>query len=185
MRELALSLNVKPEPSDFAGTIARARAGDLAAFEELMVRSQRMVFVTALRLLGNREDAKDAAQQVFLRLHKYLHQFRDESGLDQTFAHWLYRMTVNVCRDTQRQHKIGRSSVPLENVNLVSRAAAPDQAVHAEQRREIMLLALEELPEKEKAAVVLRDIQGLSTREVAGILGITEATVRSHISEAR
>src|SRR5204863_1218424 len=92
---------------------------------------------------------------------------------------------VNVCRDMQRQHKIGRSSVPLENISLVSTAAAPDQAVHTEQRREIMLLALEELPEKEKAAVVLRDIQGLSTREVAGILGITEATVRSHISEAR
>ena len=177
MRELALSLN--------ASILGRARAGDLAAFEELMLQHERMVLMTALRVLGSREDAQDAAQQVFLRLHKYLHQFRGDASAEQVFTSWLYRMTINVCRDMQRQQKIGRASVPLEEVRLVSLEQGPEEVLRAEEKRNILLQALAELPEKEKSAVVLRDIQGLSTREVAGIMGTTEATVRSQVSEAR
>src|SRR5260370_676753 len=78
--------------------VGRAKRGDLAAFEQLLVRHERLVLGTALRLLGRLEDAQDAAQEVFLKLHRNLHQF-DEV---RDFTPWLYRVTVNVCRDQQR-----------------------------------------------------------------------------------
>src|SRR5689334_10346638 len=73
----------------------RAKSGDVAAFEEIFDSYQRKVLLTAWRILGNREDARDAAQEVFLRVYKYLGRFRS----DQDFAAWLYRIIVNVCRD--------------------------------------------------------------------------------------
>src|SRR6266545_3278314 len=75
-----------------APAVERAKAGDPAAFEELIDCYQRKVLSTAWRMLGNREDAHDAAQEVFLRVHKYLSGFRS----DQDFAAWLYRIIVNV-----------------------------------------------------------------------------------------
>src|SRR6476619_7456518 len=82
-----------------ASAVERAKAGDSAAFEELIDCYQRKVLTTAWRMLGNREDAHDAAQEVFLRVHKYLKGFRS----DQDFAAWLYRIIVNVCRDHLRK----------------------------------------------------------------------------------
>ncbi len=79
--------------------VAQAKAGDPSAFEALMRRHERQVFSTALRLLGNREDAKDAAQSVFLRLFRYLRRLEEGREL----APWLYRMTVNVCHDIQKK----------------------------------------------------------------------------------
>src|SRR5947208_2770060 len=75
--------------------IARAKMGQTDAFEEILVRHQRQVLGTAVRLLGNIDDASDAAQEVFLRLHKYLHRFNEE----KEFSPWLYRVTINVCRE--------------------------------------------------------------------------------------
>src|SRR5215471_8087995 len=79
--------------------IERAKAGEPAAFEQLIEHYQRKVLSIAWRMLGNREDARDAAQEVFLRVHKYLKSFRS----DQDFGAWLYRIIVNVCRDHARK----------------------------------------------------------------------------------
>src|SRR6185369_2866060 len=81
--------------------VERARAGNAAAFEQIVVRYQRKVLATAWRLLGNQDDARDAAQEVFLRAFKYLNSYK----ADQDFAGWLYRITVNVCRDAGRKRK--------------------------------------------------------------------------------
>jgi len=158
--------------------VRQAKAGDTAAFEAILVRYQRQVLLTALRLLNrNLEDAKDAAQQVFLRLHRSLHQL-DEN---RHFASWLYRITVNVCRDMLRAR---RPALSLEEAGEVAAAAGEDTIQQDEQRR-MIYAALATLPERERTAVVLRDLEGLTTSEVARIMGRSEVTVRSQISNAR
>src|SRR5690242_14629893 len=95
---LLLTANGMESPEDPARTAA-AQAGDRAAFERLMRQHERLVLTTALRLLGNREDARDAAQEVFLRLYRNLAKVESARNL----AGWLYRVTVNVCHDQRRK----------------------------------------------------------------------------------
>ena len=168
--------------------IERARAGDTLAFEQVMVCTQHKVAATAWRLLGNREDARDAAQEVFLRAFKYLKAYRPE----QDFHGWLYRITVNVCRDMLRgRNKAGAqtSTVDFERELSALEAIAGDsdtaEAAVVAQQRAIVRRALETLPEKERTALVLRDLEGLSTDEVARMMGSRPATVRSQVSTAR
>jgi RNA polymerase sigma-70 factor, ECF subfamily len=164
--------------------IARARAGDMAAFDQLMRLYERLVLMTALRALnGNMADAQDAAQTVFLRLHQSLGKFRD-SGNESTFPAWLYRITVNVCHDMNRKRqRLGE--VDLGTVARVTAAADRDEVPDAERLMEAVTAGLQYLGEKERAAIVLRDIEGLKTSAVASILGSSEATVRSQISVGR
>jgi RNA polymerase sigma-70 factor (ECF subfamily) len=156
--------------------VRRAKAGDAAAFEQILAQFERRVFMTALRMLGSVEDAQDAAQEVFLRLHRHLRRFDDTRAL----APWLYRVTVNVCRDAGARRK-KEQGLPLDSVEL----RAPAEPESLEEERRMVRLALRRLPEKERAALVLRDIEGLPTAEVARALGSSEATVRSQVSSAR
>jgi RNA polymerase sigma-70 factor (ECF subfamily) len=163
---------------DTAALLRRARRGDLQAFEQIMREHDRQVFRVALRILGSVEDAQDAAQDVFLRLHRSLNRIDEDRGLGA----WLYRVTVNICTDALRTR---RKVIPIEDVAPVSPELTP--LAHSEQRetRQRVTDALARLPEKERAAVVLREIEGLSTSEVAAILGTSEGTVRAQISMAR
>jgi RNA polymerase sigma-70 factor (ECF subfamily) len=173
-RELALAMAdpTKGGASDFDTVTARL------AFEELMVRYQRQVIGTALRLLGNRDDARDAAQEVFYRLYKHFGQL--DPGLDP--GAWLYRVTVNVCHDVRRK----RTEFALaEGFEAGTETPGWDAGLDMEKRREVLQRALRRLPEKERAAVVLREVEGLSTAEVAEALGSSEATVRSQVSMAK
>ncbi|MBV9760155.1 MAG: sigma-70 family RNA polymerase sigma factor [Acidobacteriaceae bacterium] len=159
--------------------IERARAGDSSAFERLMLLHEKMVLRTAQRLLLNTEDAKDAAQEVFLKLYKNLGRFRDDGDL----APWLYRMTVNVCFDSKRKVK---AAIPIDCAPDSHDAAPdPEKTLRAAEQRRLVFSAIERLPERERAAVVLRDIEGCTTAEAAAILGSSEETVRSQISTAR
>ncbi len=165
-------------------TVARAKAGDTDAFAVLFHRHHRQVLRTAARLLGNAEDAGDAAQEVFLRLHKYLHRFDDE----RAFAPWLYQITVNVCREIGRKRG-NLLSLDRERENGTFREVPDTRDIEHEagiaQEKRILAEALATLSEKERAAIVLRDLEGLDTREVARLLGSSETTVRSQISMAR
>jgi RNA polymerase sigma-70 factor, ECF subfamily len=107
-RELALMMTGSgreaeqtPESQEFAQLMKRAKAGDVSAFRQIIVQNQRQVLMTALRLLGRLEQAQDAAQEVFLRLHKYLHRYNET----REFSPWLYQVTVNVCRDINRHSR--------------------------------------------------------------------------------
>jgi RNA polymerase sigma-70 factor (ECF subfamily) len=141
---------------------------------------ERQVLGTALRLLGNLPDAQDAAQETFLRLYKSLHRMADVEEIRP----WLYRVTVNICNDEHRARRRRRTE-PLSGPEPASAALDPEAAWNETERARLVQMALETLPKKERAAVVLRDVQGLSTREVAQILGSAEVTVRSQISIAR
>ncbi len=166
-----------------AELVERARVGDTGAFERLLEAHERQVVSTAWRLLGRLEDAEDAAQEVFLRLYRFLGSVEAGRALEP----WLYRVTVNVCRDLGRRRR--RWPMALEDSPEIGRMAAsgPDPAARATlaEERRIAEEALGTLAEKERAALVLRDVEGLSTRQVAEILGSTEVTVRSQISRAR
>ncbi len=164
--------------------IERAQAGDSAAFAELVTWHQRRVVATAWRMLGNKSDALDAAQDVFLRLHRYLRSFRP----DEDFAAWLYRLVVNACHDARKRRTSHLSYEREAARGAFDALSSPDDveasAIVREDER-LVLRALETLSEKERAALVLRDLEGLSTQEVADILGSTPTTVRSQISIAR
>ena len=151
---------------------AAARERD---FELLMKTHERMVVGTAYRLLGRMEDAQDAAQEVFLRLL----QHRDRIEGDP--KPWLYRVTVNICNDHYRRRVL---TMPPDE-QAADPTPGADRAIDIDQRKQLLMEGLQTLGQREREAVVLRDIEGLSTREVAGILGIEEVTVRSQISVAR
>ena len=152
-------------------------SGEPVTFEALLRTHEVMVARTALRLTGNRQDAQDAAQEVFLRLHRSLGKIDDSRNL----SGWLYRVTVNVCRDILRK----RGNADSLNEAQLSVPSCIETELGRAQQFKLVEEALRTLPEKERAAVTLRDIEGLSTREVAEILGSSEATVRSQISAAR
>lgn len=176
----------------FALLVARARAGDATAFELIMLETERKVVATAWRMLGNREDARDATQEVYLRVYKYLDRFKPE----QDFQGWLYRITINVCRDAARRKRAAGVKGSDEFASSQGRderhpaelmspdADAEENAIRAQQRS-MLMQALATLPAKERAALVLRDMEGLTTEEVARVLRSRPVTVRSQISSAR
>jgi RNA polymerase sigma-70 factor, ECF subfamily len=167
----------------------RARAGDTTAFDQIMICTQHKIAATAWRMLGSREDARDATQEAYLRAYKYLKSYKSE----QDFHGWLYRIIVNVCRDMIRsRHTSATSGTSLSEpseTHFHNEALAVDadseEAAALAQKRAIMQRALRTLPEKERTAVVLRDLEGLSTDEVAQLMNTRAATVRSQISTAR
>ena len=169
-------------PDAIAEIIARALTGDRAAFEAIVQLHERRVLTLAFRLLGNMEDAQDAAQEVFLRAFKYLRRFDSSKPLEP----WLVRMTVNVCRGAGRKRSRSREVfVAAEGFQGEDPGKNPYAQLRAEEQKRFLYEALDGLAEKERTAVVLRDIEGLTTAEVADILGSAEATVRSQISVAR
>ena len=168
--------------------IKRAVSGDTVAFEQIMIHSQQKVMALSWRMLGNEADARDASQEVFLRVYKYLGRFKQ----DQDFFAWLYPITVNVCRDIakKRQHHTDRfasldTTAEEGAFEVPAGQEGADEALIAAQQRELIAGAMATLPEKERAAILLRDIEGLSTDEVARILKSSSTTVRSQISSAR
>jgi RNA polymerase sigma-70 factor (ECF subfamily) len=143
------------------------------------------VVALAWRLLGNQDDARDAAQEAFLRVYKHLKKFDPT----QDFSGWLYRIVVNVCRDLARKRHGNVSSFEAEiEAGAIREPASPldtEAAAMVAQEQAIVLKALATLTEKERAAIVLRDLEGLATDEVAKILGSSPTTVRSQISSGR
>lgn len=170
-----------------APLIERAAEGDIAAFEQIMIHSQQKVLALTWRILGNEADARDASQEVFLRVFKYLRRFDQQ----QDFFAWLYRITVNVCRDisrNQRKHQDHTSFIgdaEDDEPSTMTKQGDAYDALELSQQRLIVARAMSRLPQKERTAIVLRDFEGLSTIEVARIMKSSPTTVRSQISSAR
>ena len=159
-------------------TIRTAQAGDAAAFEELMVLTQHRVAQLAWAILGDAEDVKDAVQETFLRVYRVLGRFDARRG---DFSGWIARIAVNVCRDALRRRKKTCDELPeIES----DEPAADEELIH---RSELARLrrAVDALPPKERLAVILREVEGLPTEEVATALGTTVTTVRVQVSRAR
>ncbi len=144
-------------------------------FETIVRLREAQVLRTAFRILGNWADAEDVAQETFLRLHRHGMGFRDDAALSS----WLYRVTANLCFDRTRAAKPAAEMPELRATGI-----SAESSVIREQAKERLMAALAMLPTRERAAVVLREIEGLSTAEVAEALGSSEVTVRSQISRA-
>jgi RNA polymerase sigma-70 factor, ECF subfamily len=162
--------------------LAFAKRGNLDAFERIVMLHERRVYALALRITGNPEDAKDATQEAFLRLHRSIAQIDSA----RSAGPWLCRVVVNACRDIGRDRQRSRL-VPMEEWAAVTPecSASPESLASDRERERHLQLGLRQLPEKERAALLLREMEGLSTEEVARVLGSSAATVRSQICMAR
>jgi len=173
-----------PETLEIETLVRKTLAGDCQAFEQIVLRYERRVMTLSARLLQGIDEAQDATQEVFLRAFKYLHRLDVRRPVEP----WLMRITVNVCRDiqrkTQRRH-YSFSEVPATEADVPDESPDPYSGLAWEQERQKLRSALNTLPQKEKMAVVLRDVEGFTTAEVAEILHSSETTVRSQICRGR
>jgi len=184
------------DTAHIAQLVARAKAGDRAAFDGLVELYTPQVYNVALRITGSHEEAEDCVQEAFLRAFSALRGFRGEAA----FSTWLYRVAVNAANDAARQ----RSRQPLSASDLADRgsddappdldrvglhddppANRPEYALLQEQRRRVVLRAIHSLPEKHRTVVILYDIQGLSYDQIARITGARVGTVKSRLNRAR
>jgi RNA polymerase sigma-70 factor (ECF subfamily) len=169
--------------------VARCAQGDQAACAELVAEHQRMVYQLAFHLLGDRDDALDLSQDVFMRVFRTLHQFRGQSQLRT----WIYRIVVNQARNRQRWWRRRRraSQISLDQHLLThgeptgNPQAAPDNMLLQKRLASQLRAALDALPFDQRSVIVLREIDGLSYDEIAFSLGVTLGTVKSRLTRAR
>jgi len=182
MDEGSASLPEAPAVDPLAPLIQRILGGEVDAFEDLMAHTEARVLALAWRMLGDRHLAEDAAQETYLRVFRSLRTFR----ADERFEAWLVRIAVNVCRDLAR--KRGPLPLPLDSMEMLPRDPTPTEAEEVTllgQRRALVQQALASLPQGERAALVLRDLEGFSTEEAARLLGVRPVTIRSQAASAR
>ena len=168
--------------ADPPGLLDRLRAGEPRAFEELVRGYQHRVFGVAVRMLGNRAEAEEIAQEVFLRAHRAIADFRGDAKLST----WLYGIASRLCLNRLAS---GDRRRVREGEDLLLRlpSGGPDASVELE-RAEIssaLRQAIAELPEERRVVVVLRDLEGLSYEEIAQALELEPGTVRSRLHRAR
>lgn len=165
-----------------AALVERARAGDTQAFAQLVDRYQQRVFWVARGMLGNDEDARDAAQEAFIRVYRSLDRF--DTRLK--FYTWLYQIVVNLCIDMLRKH-VKRRGVSLDQVGDVpgNNGSPANGGLEATELRQRVYRVLEELPPKYRTVMVLSDLEGIGAKDIAHMTGTTHATVRWRHHRAR
>ena len=176
--------------TDEAELVQRCVAGDEAACAELVAQHQRMVYQLAYHLLGNRDEALDLSQEVFLRVFRTVGAFRSESSLRT----WLFRIVVNQARNRQRwwrrrrqgdQVSLDQHEVDFGELPQPGDEAAPDRVLARKQTASRLWQALDRLPFDQRTAIVLREFDGLSYEEIAYSLDIAVGTVKSRLTRAR
>jgi RNA polymerase sigma-70 factor, ECF subfamily len=169
-------------PGDETDLLARLRSGEPRAFEDLVRTHQHRVFGVALRMLGSRAEAEDVAQEVFLRVHRAVRDFRGEAKLST----WLYGIASNLCLN--RLASAERRRVRHDDEAVLQIATDAPDATATMERRELesaLRDAIAALPDERRIVVVLRDLEGLSYEEVAEALSLEPGTVRSRLHRAR
>jgi len=169
------------EPEMLLAHIRAAREGDSRAFEEIMLATERRVASIAWHILGDAEEVKEALQETFLRVFRHLGRYDEQ----RDFFGWMYRITVNVCRDLQGRRRRWRFFAPIEEASAVAAPLSADSDVLRKDDVAQLMRAIDALPPKERLAIILRDIEEIPTEAVAEILGSSAATVRVQISNAR
>ena len=171
--------------------ILQCRAGDQAAFRELVKRYQQKAYGIALSMLRNADDAMDVTQEAFIKVHRYLDNFKGSSS----FYTWLYRITVNLCIDHIRKNKKAQT-VEYEDAmdhdeaqggELLPSTMDMDPARNLDRRelRELIDRALERLSPTHRAVILMREVEGLSYREMAEVMEVSMGTIMSRLFHAR
>jgi RNA polymerase sigma-70 factor, ECF subfamily len=186
-------------PPEFAGEIEteirqreilleQIKAGHPTAFEQLVLANAPKMVNLAYRLVGNREEAEDIAQEAFLRLHRTLDQFRGECSLNS----WLYRIVSRLAIDHLRREKLRRklfffrhSNEEPDPLDVVAEPGASSfDMLQAQETGRRMAVALKQLSARQRAVFVLRHQEGLPLKEIAAMLDLEEGTVKSHLHRA-
>lgn len=156
--------------------IQQVREGNHEAFRELVQRHMKQAYNVAYGLLTDHDDADDVSQEAFVKVHRNIHSFRGESELGT----WLHKIVVNLSMTRLRQRKRDtKRHVALEEASgaVASHETQNDQS----EKSHFLERALHELPTLQRAVVILRHLEGLSTRQVSRILDCSEGTVKTHL----
>jgi RNA polymerase sigma-70 factor (ECF subfamily) len=180
-----------PAEAEVEPLVRGAQAGDAQAFDELVRRFSRPIFNLAYRMAGNHEEAEDLAQEIFVKLHRSVGQFRWRSR----FSTWLYAVAANTCRSgLRRLRRIAEAEVVRLDADGEEGARPPEpaapgdlpgQALAKRELRQEVEDAIAELPEEFRLAVILRDLQGFEYEEIAEALQCSMGTVKSRLSRGR
>lgn len=181
--------NIVTEPSDNE-LIAQFRSGNESAYNELVRRHHGRIYGLVYNMTGNREDAQDMTQEVFLRAYKALNRFQGKSA----FSTWIYRIAVNRTINFLKKRK-NRYALSLDDADMglerdpafleASEQIGPDGKLKLSEFQEKLNKALLTLSEKHRTVVVMHDIQGVSHDEIAQVMKCSSGTVRSRLFYAR
>ena len=169
--------------------VEKAKRGDQEAFAQLVLDNQNRVYSLALRLSGDREEAADLAQEAFVKAWQGLSAFPGESS----FSTWVYRLTTNVCIDHLRKKKRREAVEPSVSLDDENNSWAepstweqdPQRLLEQSERGKALARAIDQLPDWQREALVLRELSGLSYQEIGEKLDIDIGTVKSRIARAR
>ena len=180
--------------SDQDAALVRAiQAGDMAAFDQMVVKHKDKLFNMVYWFLGDYQEANDCSQDIFIKVFKSIKKFRSESS----FSTWLYRIAINTCKNRLKSsaYRWKKKTVPLENpessedgnLSYKIQNNSPSPANELEKKERLMMIqkAINALPQEQNRVIVLRDIQGLSYQEISDITGLNLGTVKSRLARAR
>ena len=168
--------------------IRKCKKGSREAFNILFTRYQQQVINIAYGMLSDREDAYDAAQEVFVRVYKNIQSFKEQSS----FTTWLYRITVNVCQDALRKRQRGGNVVSIsaytddeKEMDIEDESASVEENLELSERQAAVRRAISELKEEHRVVITMCDLEGMGYDEIGEILKIPPGTVKSRINRAR
>jgi RNA polymerase sigma-70 factor (ECF subfamily) len=174
-----------------AELVAATLEGNRESFEKIVARFQGFVFNIAYHYLGRREEVEDLAQEVFLKVFQTL----DRYDTSRPLKHWIGKISVNRCLDELRKRKIRRLHLlsdlgdedrrGIDQLIEASASSRPLTELEAERCLKLLEISLNSLPEKDRMAFVLREMEGQSYPELAAMLGISEVAARIRASRAR
>lgn len=156
-------------------------AGDTGAFNELVGRYERLAYNLAYRMAGNATDAADLTQEIFVRLHRSVKSFRGDSA----FSTWFYRLAINCCKDWLRKEARRPATQEIQDTLIADGGASPSQLYERKETKALVHAAISALPDEQRIAIILHDIQGYSYEEIAAIEDVPIGTVKSRLSRAR
>ena len=171
-----------PPMLDDRQLVARAQGGDPEAFSQLVERHQTMVYRLALGKTGSPQDAEEVTQTAFLKAWQGLRTFQGKAA----FSTWLYRLTANAAVDLLRRRR--EPALSLDDPDLPpipDQTPSPEELSMAAERRRLLWQAIDQLPESHRLPLVLRELEGLSYREIARALDLEEGTVKSRLARGR
>ncbi|MBK6941886.1 MAG: sigma-70 family RNA polymerase sigma factor [Planctomycetes bacterium] len=164
-----------------APLVARARAGDRAAFDALVIRHARCVARLARRVVGNAEDAEDVVQETFVRVFQHLQNFRGRSS----FRTWSMHIALNLAHDRLRTRRRTPSPRDLAAGIAPLDSLAPDHAANGRDDRAALERAVADLPPRQRLTLLMKVVDGLTHVDIAKVLGTTESAARVYLSMAR
>lgn len=184
---------MKPSPKIEKEVIESCKAGDQKAFSEIVLQRQKKVFNIAYRMLGNLEEAKDLAQEVFISVFESIKELKEEGKFDP----WLTQITLNHCRNRwkylKRRHYFNSDSLedPIETEDgnmpkaFYDPSDNPERLYEKKMIQELVQRGLLKLKEDQRELLVLRDLQGFSYEEMGELLGLSQGTIKSKLHRAR